>query len=483
MKLLIITDSYPPEVRSAAQLMQELAEGLSAHGHEVIVATTVPAYNLAEGTNAKDMPRDETVNGVRVVRIATLPHHRIPYIFRGISQLLLPAIFTRGVRKVMSTSVALRQGHSAELSRSPQGKIFDFIIVHSPPLPLALAAAKLAKYYRAKFIANVHDIFPQNGIDLVAAWQKPLIQLVFGPMERRVYRSADLIIVPSENHARYLEEKRGVPAEKLHVIPHWIDMAPFDRAQGKSFDGSTKLTTGAASRGNRFRKMWGLENAFIFLFAGVLGPSQGLDMILAAAETFQSSPPLIKNSKDAKTYSPIRANWRIDNTSGQNQNNRDNSSDNDFNNIKFLFVGDGTARPRLERIVREKKLTNVIFKPFVSSGEYPVLVKEMDVGIVTLTSKNTTPAVPAKLMGYMAGGIPVVVAVHRESDAIRIVNEAKCGFTAISGDREAVIAAFRAAYEARASLKTLGKNGRSYLREHFTKEKLIPEWDKVIRGV
>ncbi len=77
--------------------------------------------------------------------------------------------------------------------------------------------------------------------------------------------------------------------------------------------------------------------------------------------------------------------------------------------MKFLFVGDGTDKPRLEAIVREKKLENVIFKPFVSSAEYPELVKEMDMGIATLTSKNTTPAVSAKLMGYMAGGLPAVV--------------------------------------------------------------------------
>ncbi|MFH1162141.1 MAG: glycosyltransferase family 4 protein [Candidatus Jorgensenbacteria bacterium] len=453
MRILIATDSYPPEVRSAAQLMQELAEGLHACDHEVTVATTVPAYNLADGTNVKNVPRDETMNGVRVVRIATLPHHRIPYIFRGINQLLLPCIFARAVQKTLPGP-------------------FDEIIVHSPPLPLALAAAKLAKYYHAKFIANIHDIFPQNGIDLVAAWQKPLIRLVFGPMERRVYRSTDLIVVPSENHARYLEGKRGVPAQKLRVIPHWIDTKPFD----------------AVSPGNRFRKQWGLENTFVFFFGGVLGPSQGLDMVLAVAEAFQS-PPTLKKSKDAKTYSPIRANWRIENAG--NINNLDNS--NNSNNVKFLFVGDGTARSQLEQIVREKKLGNVIFKPFVSSGEYPALVKEMDVGVATLASKNTTPAVPAKLMGYMAGGIPVVVAVHRESDAIRIVDEAKCGFTAISDDREAVVAVFRAAYEAfasperaevgRASLKTLGENGRRYLEKHFTKEKLVAEWDEMLRGV
>ena len=405
MKILIVTDSYPPEVRSAAQLMVELAEGLCGCGHEVTVATTVPAYNLASETKVEDVPRDETLNGVRVVRIETLPHHRVNYIFRGINQLLLPGIFARAVVKKLSGP-------------------FNVVIVHSPPLPLALAASNIARRFGARFIANVHDIFPQNGIDLVVWWQKPLIRLFFSPMERRVYRRADSIVVPSENHARYLTEKRGVPAEKLRVIPHWIDTKPFD---------STPV-------GSRFRKMWELEKHFVFFFGGVLGPSQGLEMVLGAAEKFRSMPE-----------------------------------------VRFLFVGDGGARSRLERIVGEKELANVIFKPFVSSKEYPALVKEMDVGFVTLTSKNTTPAVPAKLMGYMAGGIPVVVAVQKESDAIRIVNEARCGFSAISDNQNAVITAFRAAYDAKDSLKELGKNGLRYLRGHFSKEKLIAEWDRFLQ--
>ncbi len=402
MRILIVTDSYPPEVRSAAQLMAELAEGLRERGHEVVVATSEPRYNLAE--TSVIFPPERMENGVRVLRIKTLPHHRVPYLFRGINQLLLPAIFTSAVRRAVTGAVGA-------------------VIVHSPPLPLAIAAARLARGYGARFIANIHDIFPQNAVDLVSGWQKPLIRFFFGGMERRVYAAADTIIVPSENHARYLREKRGVPGGKAKIIPHWIDPTPFD----------------TAPKDNRFRSLWDLEGAFVFFFGGVLGPSQGLDMVLDAAESFRAVP-----------------------------------------GVTFLFVGDGTDRPRLEALAREKKLGNVLFKPFVSAREYPALVKEMDVCIATLTSKNTTPAVPAKLMGYMAAARPVVLAVHTESDALRIVCEAKCGFTAVSDDRTAVVKAFRAAYDARATLTTLGENGRRYLGEHFSKEKLVAEWDQTL---
>ena len=47
MKILLLSDSYPPEVRSAANLMQELADGLTQLGHDVSVGTLKPKYNLA----------------------------------------------------------------------------------------------------------------------------------------------------------------------------------------------------------------------------------------------------------------------------------------------------------------------------------------------------------------------------------------------------------------------------------------------------
>ena len=46
MRILLITDSYPPEVRSASHLMQELAIAFVAKGNEVWVVTSYPRYNL-----------------------------------------------------------------------------------------------------------------------------------------------------------------------------------------------------------------------------------------------------------------------------------------------------------------------------------------------------------------------------------------------------------------------------------------------------
>lgn len=404
-RILIVTDSYPPELRSASELMRDLAEGLAEDGHEVCVVTSYPKFNLAEGST-KIYPPLSFEKGVKVLRVKGLPHHKVNFVMRGIAQLLLPHLFYRAVRKNIS------------------GKI-DFVILHSPPLPLSRVSAKIARKYSGKYILNLHDFFPQNAVDLGILKSRPVIKF-FERMEKRAYKDADYIIIPSESHRRFLAENRNVDPAKTAVISHWIDMEPF----------------ASARRTGKYRKLYGLQNKFIFLFAGVLGPSQGLDFILRLAEKLRAE-------KD----------------------------------IHFLFVGDGMAKQSLVNYASEHKLENVSFEPFVPKDEYPLLVKDSDVGIISLTDKNTTPAVPAKLMGYMAGGIATVGFLHAESDGSAIINESKSGLTAPFGDEEKALAAIKDLYSRKTEINRLGENAFNYALKHFSKENCIRTWENILRDI
>ena len=400
--ILIITDSYPPEIRSAAQLMKDLADGLRDKGHNVFVATAYPKHNLADSGNAV-WPEIVNENGVRVLLIKTLPHHKVNFIVRGVAQLLMPYIFFRKIRKNIKEKI-------------------DVAIVHSPPLPLALAAYKVKKFYGAKYVLNLHDIFPQNAVDLGILKNKFLINF-FERMEKNAYKNSDLIVVPSNEHKKFIEEKRNVPPRKTQVVCHWIDSGPFLKAQ----------------KTGRFRKLYGLENKFIFLFGGVIGPSQGLDLFIGIADK-------IKNNKD----------------------------------IVFLFAGDGSEKENLVKIAENLKLENIIFKPFVSSEEYPELVKDCDVGIICLTARNTTPAVPAKILGYMAAAVPVVAFLHKESDGLSIVKEAKCGYGAVSDNEAEALEIILKMYNEKEKMKEYGENGLKYLLENMEKKICVDKFERLL---
>ena len=64
MNILLVTDSYPPEIRSASHLMLELAQELSQRGHQVTVITTWPEYNLDQDATPREFNESESEAGV-----------------------------------------------------------------------------------------------------------------------------------------------------------------------------------------------------------------------------------------------------------------------------------------------------------------------------------------------------------------------------------------------------------------------------------
>ena len=93
MNILLVTDSYPPEIRSASHLMLELAEELNNRNYQVTVITTWPEYNLDQDFAQRRFSEMEVENGITVLRVKSLPHHNINYLLRGVAQLFMPVQF------------------------------------------------------------------------------------------------------------------------------------------------------------------------------------------------------------------------------------------------------------------------------------------------------------------------------------------------------------------------------------------------------
>jgi len=402
MRILLITDSYPPEIRSASHLMYELANELNSRGHKVVVVTSWPEYNLSSDQQTENFSESMVQDGVQVIRCRSLPHHNVNFILRGIAQLTLPRIYRR----------ALLRHHSDD---------FDVTLVYSPPLTLASLGITMKRRAGIPFILNVQDVFPQNAIDL-GVLRNPLLVAMFRWMERRAYRRAEKILVHSEGNRKFLATQFPDRSHKLNVLHNWTDLERFEEP------------TNAID----FRQVLNLDDRLVFMFAGVMGPSQKLEMIIDAARRQSNNLP----------------------------------------DVLFLLVGDGTERQKLEN--RARGLSNVRFHAFVSRDDYPALVTASDVGLVSLSSANHTPVVPGKILDYMAGSLPVLGLLNRESDGHALIREAKCGYTAPSDDPAAIDAAIIKTYESRKTLQDLGRNGRRYARENFSKQRTVDQLLKLI---
>src|SRR3989338_2597836 len=145
-------------------------------------------------------------------------------------------------------------------------------------------------------------------------------------MSRTFFRRTRLISAScaTARSSRTSSTWNGVPPEKITVVPNWIDVDTWDRAE----------PTGA------FRARYGLAGKFVILFAGILGPAQDIPFTLDVAARIRDIP-----------------------------------------DITFLLICDGTERSRAVAQAAAIGLSNVHFAPFVDPEAYPSLVKEMDVGL------------------------------------------------------------------------------------------------------
>ena len=250
MNVLLLTTVYPPEVRSAALLMAELAESLARRGHRVTVITG------PQQGSTPIVPRVDERGGVRVIRVPTLPVHR----------LRLPAV-VRGLGQILNSVTYLVT--AAAVSRP------DVTLAYSPPLTLGIVGAALHRLKRTPHALNVQDLVPQYAIDLGVLKNATLIR-VLKWIEKEVYRNVQLITVHSPGNADYLI-RQGVPPAKVTVVPNWVDT---DAVR-------------PAPRSTTFRKKNGLEQKFVVLFAGALGFAQDLDTVVEAGALLRGHPQIV----------------------------------------------------------------------------------------------------------------------------------------------------------------------------------------------
>jgi len=385
MHILLITAYFPPEIGSAAHLFYELGTALTKEGHKVTVLTGFPNYNVQGNLDyynkkLKWMMREE-INGMHVIRIAIprFPRH-IP-IARALWQFFCAFAFTIGALILPSQDVSL---------------------VYSPPLPLGITSWVLRKFRGTPYILNIQDLFPQSVIDL-GIMNNRLIINFFERMEKWVYKRADSITVHSSGNRDHILSK-GAYSHKVEII----------RIEHK------------------------LGDKFIVSFAGVLGYSQDIDIILEAAKRLE-----------------------------------------EHEDILFIIVGDGVEKSRLGAKTFKMNLFNVKFIPMQSRDKYVRLLQASDVCLATLRKEVKTPVVPSKIISIMAAGRPVITCMDMEGDASKLVNDARCGVVLPPENARLLSENILRLFQNREIRERLGYNGRKYAEQHLSLKVYVQHYIKL----
>lgn len=281
MRILILTQVYPPERHPTAIMVDELARFLAEQGHQVGVATGLP--NHPSPAEFQDYPatvyKRHDDGGVHVLRT----WH--------------PRPSSRSV-PIRALGMALQAG-SATIGSVGFSKP-DVLVCFGLPLLGPLLSAIRTTFSSAKLVTVVYDIYPDVAINSEALRSQTLIR-VARAVEQASYRVSDRIVVLSHGFRSRLVV-RGVPAAKISVIPVWLR------------DNEIQPTP----RMNPWRESLGIaESQFVVLYAGTLGVASGASVIVDAARRLNGSEHVlflvVGNGQEKARMQELAAQYKLEN--------------------------------------------------------------------------------------------------------------------------------------------------------------------------
>lgn len=147
--------------------------------------------------------------------------------------------------------------------------------------------------------------------------------------------------------------------------------------------------------------------------------------------------------------------------------------------IKFHIIGEGSSKIKCEELVKELKLTNVIFHGQHPITEMPRFYGMADALLVTLkANKIISYTLPNKVQSYMAAGKPILGSIDGETQIV--INEANCGYCSPAEDSKALANNIRKFAEEKDRYLTYGKNAKRYYDSNFSKTKYMSKLNELL---
>ncbi len=407
MKLIVLCPHFEPDTAPTGVVVTRLVRELAALGHEVHVVTALPwyrAHQVEVGWEGRRTRREVTDFG-SIARVYPFPARDKRNIARralGFLAFCAVAGFT-----------ALRVGR--------RGGRVDAMFVMSPPLPIGLVGWAVARLRRAPVVFNVQDIFPDAAIATGAITGRRIIALS-RLLERATYRAADAITVLSDDLVENVRAKVS-PARRnrVHMIPNFVDTAaiqPRDRATA-------------------YRLELGIGDEPVVMYAGNLGMSQSLELLVEAARVFPE--------------------------------------------ITFVFNGDGSGRAAVEQLAAG--LQNVRFAPFQPVERLAEVLATADLHVVPLRRGLGSVSVPSKTYSILAAGRPILAAIDPGTEIPRILGVSGAGMWVEPDDPAAFVTALRGLVADRPALVARGAAGRRWVEGHVSPHAVACQYEELFRRI
>ena len=295
----------------------------------------------------------------------------------------------------------------------------DYIFVESPPLFIGFTAFFAKRVKGAKLILNISDLWPESAVSLGLVTNRSVIALTEG-LERSMYKAAWRISAQTEGIINSLKD-RGIPEDKLVFLPNGVNPDLFaPQAADTALLQELKLS-----------------DKFVILYAGTMGYAHGLEVALQAAKSLEATDP----------------------------------------EVVFLFVGDGSEKPRLQEMAQDLKLSNVRWIDFQPITEMKRYYSLASISLSTLRRYKLSEGVrPSKLFPGLASAKPLIYV--GEGEGAKIVEESGGGIVLPPEEPELLARAILELKRDPARCREMGKRGREFVSLHYSWNSIVARWLK-----
>lgn len=403
LRLVVLCPHFAPDLAPTGVVMTRIVNELAARGHELHVVTSLPWYRnhaIEPGWGGR-LWRTEKTEWGSIIRVHPFPG-------KSKSNLLRRALGFIA----FSYAVGIRSVHADGLPFKVDG-----VLAMSPPLTLGLTGWCTKIIRRAPLVFNIQDVFPDAAIQTGAISNKKIIAAAKW-LERMSYQRSDAVVLLSQdlrtNIASKIDKKFH---HRLHVIPNFVDtiaITPQDRMTA-------------------YRSELGIGNQLVVMYAGNVGFSQSLNLVVDAAARFPD--------------------------------------------IAFVVNGDGAARKKLEEDCAQ--LTNVFFGDYQPIERLSEVLATGDIHLVPLRAGLASVSVPSKSYSILAAGRPMLAAIDPGTEIPNMLQQSGAGVAVEPDNSTAFIEALGQLVSRREELHEMGSRGRTWVETHVSPASVAAQYEAI----
>ena len=258
MKILYVSQYFPPEMGAPGARVSELSRYWAEEGHEVTVLTGFPNHPTGVvppeyRSRFRRLVSREKFGNVNVVRTWLWPlPNRKAY-----------------ERMLNYASFFLSSALTGLFTSRP-----DVVIGSSPQLLVALSAWWLSRCKGVPCVFEVRDLWPESLAAVGMGAENSVLHRSLGMIAGFLYRRCERIVVVTPAFQDHLIAHWHVPQEKISIVQNGVETDLFNPRDGAAL-----------------KAQLGLEGRFVICYIGTMGMAHGLEMLVEAAEQLRQSAP------------------------------------------------------------------------------------------------------------------------------------------------------------------------------------------------